>query len=248
MLEVTRARLRQQLGAKKQPVIRFLMVVAGIAAIGFGCLILVWPAPFASTSKSTKTTVEPMKTTTVTTQTTSSPSNALVGGVFGVGVLLLLAAIWFDRLQELKVPGGSIVLAPPTPSEETREEIAAGVTEGLRKQTGEDPSAEDAAMAAADAMAAAQDRLAWHAAAQNQLAWHAVVAKNLKAAQQLTTSSRIVGPDVQVVQASGTPSLSKEEIREAVDGAIRRATEETNKRAAERAEAEKWRFSSGKDD
>jgi hypothetical protein len=153
--------------------VRSFLTVIGLAAIGFSCVILTWPGPFsASTDSTTTTTTSPanppsggragaraQKSTTVTAQSHSSPSNALVGGVLGAGVLLLVAAALFDRLQELKGPGGvGLVLAAPTPSEEEKQKIAELVPEALREK-GLDPTPELVARATVNSLAAAQSQL-----------------------------------------------------------------------------------------
>lgn len=188
--------------------IRVLLSLLALAAIAFGCLILIWPAPFKSTTDSTKTTTEPAKTTTITETKTSSPSNALVGGVLGVGVLLLLAAALFDRLQELKGPAGTgIVLAPlPAPSEEDKRKIAALVPEALRAKTGAEPSPEETALATVDAVAAAQSRL-----------WRMRVAHSeLKPENIITGKPEMIGP----IDVHFRSRLSDDEIREAVGEAV----------------------------
>jgi hypothetical protein len=196
------------------------MLAAGLTAIAFACLILAWPAPFASTSESTTTTTtkEPTKTTTVTASSTSSPSNALVGAVFGVGILLLLAAALFDRLQQLTGPGGfGIVLqAPPTPSDEDKEKIAEFVTEALREATGAEPSPEAAARVSADAILQAQAQLftnAWTHGAP------VAFAEPARRHSRTVGASRIVVPEG-IVSAGGVPDLSDEDIRHAIANAI----------------------------
>jgi len=193
---------------QRHTAIRVLLSLLALAAIAFGCLILIWPAPFKSTTDSTKTTTEAAKTTTITESTTSSPSNALVGGVLGVGVLLLLAAALFERLQEIKGPAGTgIVLAPlPAPSEEDKRAIATLVPAALRAKTGAEPSPEETALATVDAVAAAQSRL-WKMS---------VLHSDLKPENIAIGSPTMIGP----INLHFRSKLSEDEIREAVGEAV----------------------------
>ena len=105
--------------------LRALLVVAGICVLALAVIILAWPSPFES-SKTESTLQAGAGHPTVTT-TTTSPSDALIGGVAGAGLLLLLAGVFFDRITSLKALGIEVGMEALHPQTEQKLQKALGV-------------------------------------------------------------------------------------------------------------------------
>jgi len=111
------------------------LILAGAAVIALAAVILAFPNVFSRDDTTRGTTRETsatgqVTTTQVDTTTRKGASDTLVGGIFLLGVLLVLTGAFYSRVVEIRLPGGASIGL----SREEQRRVAETITERLAER------------------------------------------------------------------------------------------------------------------